>query len=191
MIRLIAIALAGIALSLTVAACGDDNEDTAADTTAETSEPAGGEATGGAEKEGGGGGDAGGGAKPSGGSGKAEKPGIKIATRDSQFGPILFDGDRRAIYFFDKETSEKSECYGACAEAWPPVLTNGEPQAGGEAESNLLGTSKREDGSTQVTYAGRPLYYYVDDPPGQALCHNVDEFGGLWLVVQPGGDPVA
>ena len=186
MIRLFAIALAGIALSLTIAACGDDDEDTAAETTAETSESSASEPTAGAEKESGG--EEKGGATP---SGETEKAGITIATSDSQFGPILFDGERRAIYYFDKETSEKSECYGACAEAWPPVLTDGEPGTGGEAESNLLGTSKREDGSTQVTYAGRPLYYYVDDPPGQALCHNVDEFGGLWLVVQPGGDPVA
>ena len=44
-------------------------------------------------------------------------------------------------------------------------------------------------GRRQVTYAGRPLYYYVDDPPGEILCHNVEEFGGLWLAVQPSGDP--
>ena len=47
-----------------------------------------------------------------------------------------------------------------------------------------------DDGTTQVTYAGRPLYYYVDDPPGEILCHNVEEFGGLWLVVEPGGEAV-
>jgi predicted lipoprotein with Yx(FWY)xxD motif len=113
--------------------------------------------------------------------------GITIETGDSQFGEILFDGDRRAIYLFDKETSAESECYGACAEAWPPVLTDGDPQAAGAVESGLLGTTERDDGTTQVTYDDQPLYYYVEDPPGQVLCHNVEEFGGLWLVLGADG----
>jgi predicted lipoprotein with Yx(FWY)xxD motif len=117
--------------------------------------------------------------------------GTVIATGDSQFGEALFDDDRRAIYYFDRETTGRSECYGECAAAWPPVLTEGAPRAGGGAQADLLGTTRRDDGATQVTYAGRPLYYYVDDPPGQILCHNVSEFGGLWLAVQPSGEPVA
>jgi predicted lipoprotein with Yx(FWY)xxD motif len=115
--------------------------------------------------------------------------GTTIKTGDSQFGPVLFDGDDRAIYYFDKETSAKSECYGACAEAWPPVLTEGDPRAGQGAQAGKLGTTERDDGTTQVTYDGRPLYYY-DEPPGQVTCHNVEEFGGLWLAIQPNGDPV-
>ena len=43
----------------------------------------------------------------------------------------------------------------------------------------------------QVTYGGHPLYYYVDDTPGKVLCHNVDEFGGTWLVVLPSGEAVS
>lgn len=117
-----------------------------------------------------------------------EPTGTKITTAGSQFGEAIFDSEDRAIYFFDKETSQRSRCYGECAVAWPPVLTKGEPRAGGDARSKLLGTTERRDGTTQVTYAGRPLYYYVDDPPGQILCHNVPGFGGLWLAVQPGGE---
>lgn len=117
-------------------------------------------------------------------------PGTTITTVDSQFGEILFDGDERAIYLFDKETSSRSECYGECAEAWPPVLTKGEPRAAGRAQGKLLDTTRREDGKTQVTYDGQPLYYYVDDPRGEVLCHNVEEFGGLWLVLEPSGAAV-
>jgi predicted lipoprotein with Yx(FWY)xxD motif len=170
-----------ILAALALAACGEDDEAPEAQAPAEAS----------ASQEAGGG-DATAAEKPSNEDRDvgAEKPGITIATRDSQFGPILFDASDRAIYFFDKETSEKSECYGACADAWPPVLTKGDPKASGAAEAKLLGTTERDDGSTQVTYAGRPLYYYVDDPIGEALCHNVDEFGGLWLVVEPGGEAV-
>lgn len=114
---------------------------------------------------------------------------IKVV--DSQFGEVIADGSGEALYLFDKEKSVESECYGECAEAWPPVLTAGEPKAGSGAKAELLGTTKRDDGELQVTYDGRPLYYYVDDAPGTILCHNVDEFGGLWLVVQPNGEAVS
>ena len=70
------------------------------------------------------------------------------------------------------------------------MLTKGDPGAGDGVEAKLLGTTERDDGSTQVTYRGHPLYYYVDDPAGEVLCHNVDEFGGRWLVVEPSGTPV-
>jgi predicted lipoprotein with Yx(FWY)xxD motif len=183
MVRLLAIA--GICASLALVACGDDDDDDAPATQAET--PAA-ETTAENSAESEQGGDEGG---QSGGGGGASKPGIEITTADSQFGEALFDSDQRAIYYFDKETSEQSECYDACAEAWPPVLTEGEPQAGGGADARLLGTTERDDGTTQVTYDGRPLYYYVDDPAGQIACHNVSEFGGLWLAVQPNGDPFA
>jgi predicted lipoprotein with Yx(FWY)xxD motif len=159
-----------VALVLVVAACGDDEQGaTEAQTTIEQ---------------------AGGGSGDQGAGGEQGEPGTTIATGDSQVGEALFDGDQRAIYYFDKETSERSECYGACAEAWPPVLTDGEPVADSGADAKLLGTSERNDGSTQVTYDGKPLYYYVDDPKGEILCHNVDEFGGLWLAVQPNGEAV-
>ena len=115
--------------------------------------------------------------------------GTTIKTADSQYGRVLFDGSDQAIYFFDKEKSSTSECYDACAEAWPPVLTEGKPQAGGGADAAKLGTTQRDDGTTQVTYNDRPLYYY-DEPAGTVSCHNVDEFGGLWLAVQPNGEAV-
>ena len=124
----------------------------------------------------------------------AEQPagggvGTTIKTGDSQFGQVIFDGDDQAVYYFDKETSSESECYDACAEAWPPVLTEGEPQAGQGAQAGKLGTTERRDGTTQVTYDGRPLYYY-DEPAGEVRCHNVPGFGGLWLAVQPNGQAV-
>ncbi|HSI81752.1 MAG TPA: hypothetical protein VK919_13995 [Solirubrobacterales bacterium] len=122
---------------------------------------------------------------------KRERPtGTTIATSESQFGEVLFDGGDQAIYYFDNEKSSRSECYGECADAWPPVLTDGEPRAGGGARQRLLGTTERRDGGVQVTYAGRPLYYYHDEGPGELRCHNVFHVGGLWLAVQPNGDPV-
>ena len=112
-----------------------------------------------------------------------------IKTADSEFGPMLFDRSDQAIYLFAKEKTSKPECYGACAEAWPPVLTKGDPRASGDISSELLGTTRRTDGTSQVTYNGHPLYFYAHEDKGQVLCHNITENGGLWLVVTPKGDP--
>src|SRR5262245_21025750 len=79
--------------------------------------------------------------------------GTRIVASGSDYGRILFDGDRQAIYLFEKERGSTAKCYGACATAWPPVLTKGTPRAGRGAKSKLLGTTKRKDGTTQVTYA--------------------------------------
>jgi len=116
------------------------------------------------------------------------KPGTEIALGDSQFGEMLFDSNDQAIYLFTKETSDKADCYGDCAAAWPPVLTKGEPVAGKGMKQSLLGTTERKDGSTQVTYGGHPLYFYANEAPGEVKCHNVVGFGGTWLVLGANGD---
>jgi predicted lipoprotein with Yx(FWY)xxD motif len=121
---------------------------------------------------------------------RPRRRGIRIKAVDSQFGTIVGDARGQAVYLFDREESKESECYGDCARAWPPVLTKGRPVAGKGVRKRLLGTTRRRNGKRQVTYDGRPLYYYVDDAPGRVLCHNVREFGGLWLVLRPDGEPV-
>ena len=120
-----------------------------------------------------------------------KRTGTVIKSAKSQFGMMLFDGTGQAIYLFDKEQTTKPECYGACAEAWPPVLTRGTPSAEDGAKQNLLDTTKRTDGKTQVTYGGHPLYYYAHEAKNEVKCHNIREFGGLWLVVTPTGRAAA
>jgi predicted lipoprotein with Yx(FWY)xxD motif len=119
-----------------------------------------------------------------------KRTGRVVKVVDSRFGRVLADAKGEAFYLFDKEQRGTSECYGDCAIAWPPVLTKGHPRAGRGATRSKLGTAKRRNGTRQVTYAGHPLYNYVQDSPGRILCQNVDEFGGLWLVVKPSGKPV-
>ena len=116
-----------------------------------------------------------------------------LTVRQSRYGTILFDGRGRALYGFTRDTrGGTSRCYGACAAAWPiQYAKKGQLRAGPGVEQSLLGTTRRRDGRLQVTYNGWPLYYYVDDiRPGQVTCQNVDEFGGLWLVVRPRGQLV-
>ena len=121
----------------------------------------------------------------------AIRTGTIIKAARSQFGMMLFDGTGQAIYLFDKEQTTQPECYGACAEAWPPVLSKGTPTASGGTKQNLLGITKRTDGTTQVTYGGHPLYYYAHEAKNEVKCHNIQGFGGLWLVVTPSGRPAA
>jgi predicted lipoprotein with Yx(FWY)xxD motif len=111
-----------------------------------------------------------------------------LTVGSSDYGRVLFDGKGFALYAFTHDPKGKSTCTGACAAAWPPFLVKRGPGAAKGARSALLGTTRRADGSVQVTYRGRPLYYYVGDrKPGQILCQNVAEFGGLWLVVRGDG----
>ena len=111
----------------------------------------------------------------------------KITVRDSRFGTMLFGPRRQAIYGFARDRRNVSRCYGACAKAWPPVYTKGKPVAGRGVKRSLLGSIRRRDGRRQVTYAGKPLYYYAHEGPGQVRCHNVYLNGGLWWVIGPSG----
>ena len=120
-----------------------------------------------------------------------KRTGTVIKSAKSEFGMMLFDGTGQAIYLFDKEQTTKPECYGACAEAWPPVLTKGSPTAASGAKQDLLGTTKRTDGTTQVTYGDHPLYFYAHEAKNEVKCHNIQGFGGLWLVVTPAGRAAA
>jgi predicted lipoprotein with Yx(FWY)xxD motif len=111
-----------------------------------------------------------------------------LTTHSSRFGKVLFDRRGFVLYAFTRDRG-RSACYGGCAKAWPPYLApKGMLSAGPGVKRSLLGTVKRRNGSRQVTYAGRPLYFYVGDrSPGQILCQDVNEFGGTWLVIRPSG----
>jgi predicted lipoprotein with Yx(FWY)xxD motif len=111
-----------------------------------------------------------------------------LTARSSEFGTVLFDGRGRVLYGFTRDRrGGPSRCYGACATAWPVYFARGTLRAGKGVKRSLIGTTRRRDGRRQVTYNGWPLYYYVDDGVGEVKCQNVEEFGGLWLVVRPNG----
>jgi len=112
-----------------------------------------------------------------------------LTVRKTRFGTILFDGAGRALYGFTRDRrGGPSQCYGECAVAWPVYFKKTDLKAGKGVKKSLIGTTRRRDGRRQLTYNGWPLYYYIDDTePGEVSCQNVDEFGGLWLVVKPGG----
>ena len=116
-------------------------------------------------------------------------PGTRIVVEDSEFGQMLFDSTGQAIYLFDVESTSRPRCYDECAAAWPPVLSTGDPAAGRGVRSSLLATTKRSDGTVQVTYGGHPLYFYAHEGKREVKCHDIFLNGGNWYVVQPDGDP--
>jgi predicted lipoprotein with Yx(FWY)xxD motif len=111
-----------------------------------------------------------------------------IKTGTSSGGAYLTDGSGRAIYDFLADSKNKSACTGACAAAWPPVIVTGQPTAGGGVTASELSTITRSDGTKQVTYDGRPLYYYAGDTgPGMANGQGLNGFGHLWWLLTPAG----
>jgi predicted lipoprotein with Yx(FWY)xxD motif len=115
-----------------------------------------------------------------------------VKARSNKLGKILVDGRARTLYLFEKDKKGKSACSGACAKNWPPLLTKGKPKAGTGAKSSLLGTTKRSDGTTQVTYNKHPLYTFVVDKskPGSTKGEGVDAFGAEWYVLGTNGKKI-
>jgi predicted lipoprotein with Yx(FWY)xxD motif len=122
---------------------------------------------------------------------KAAAGGAQVAAASSPLGRILVDGGGRTLYLFQQDTSTASTCDGACATSWPPLTTTGHPEAGDGATAGKLGTTKRSDGKTEVTYNGHPLYYYAGDTqPGDTSGQGLDQFGAEWNVLSPAGEKI-
>ena len=126
-------------------------------------------------------------AAASGSAAAATSAAAKLSVRSTEFGKVLFGPSGKVVYAFGADKSSTSRCYGVCAGAWPPLLTKGAPLGASGIESKLLGTTKRRDGTLQVTYAGHPLYYYSADKIGKVMCQHANMHGGLWLIVKPDG----
>ena len=119
----------------------------------------------------------------------ATQPTVKTAA--SPLGRILVDSRGRTLYLFEKDRPGTSVCTGACAAYWPPLLASGKPAAGAGLKRGQLGTTRRSDGRTQVTYAGHPLYRFVSDTrPGQRNGQGLNLYGGGWYVVSPAGKKI-
>jgi predicted lipoprotein with Yx(FWY)xxD motif len=105
-----------------------------------------------------------------------------------QLGRILVDSQGLTLYTFQKDTGMTSTCNGQCAVGWPPLVATGKPTAGSGVTASMLGTTKRADGTSEVTYAGHPLYTYeADTAPGQTLGNGLNAFGAVWNAVQTSG----
>jgi predicted lipoprotein with Yx(FWY)xxD motif len=107
--------------------------------------------------------------------------------KTANYGSLLVSANGRTLYHETIETQGKIKCTGGCAAAWPPLTIKAgtKPTAGAGVKQALLGTIKRPDGRTQVTYNHFPLYRYGDDMKrgdvkGEGELH-------IWFVVAPTG----
>jgi predicted lipoprotein with Yx(FWY)xxD motif len=116
---------------------------------------------------------------------------IVSAEKVGDLGKVLVDSEGRTLYVFHKDkrslySAKSSACYGACAEAWPPLLTGGEAEAEKDASPTKLSLLTRKDGTLQVTYYGHPLYTYAGDKkPGEGNGNDIKAFGGEWYALGP------
>lgn len=156
------------ALGVFLAACGEETSDPAAGSEAEGTETA---VDAGADEDG------------------ADPPSDRhLAVADSDLGQILVDGDGMTLYLFTEDPPGESVCFDDCLAAWPPLLVDGEPSVGEGVDEQLVGTIERDDGSTQVTYDGAPLYLWSSDgQPGDVTGQDVQ---GVWYVVSPDGGAI-
>lgn len=109
--------------------------------------------------------------------------------RTEPYGTHLVGAGGRALYALGQDQPGRSVCYGACERAWPPLLSpRPAVQAGAQLDDALIDTAQRNDGSTQVTYAGHPLYYYPPDA-GETIAHGhgVADAWGRWYLVGADG----
>ena len=167
---------AGIALAATACSSGSGSSSTAApaasSATAQASSPAAAQ-TGGAP------------------SSSAAAMTVGLVAVSGIPGRFLASSQGRTMYLFEADKSGASTCTGACAATWPPVTTASMPMAGSGVEQSLLGTTKRSDGTEQVTYNGHPLYYFAADTgAGMAKGQGSKEFGAGWYVVDAKGSKV-
>jgi predicted lipoprotein with Yx(FWY)xxD motif len=128
------------------------------------------------------------GAAPSAG---VTRNGTTISVASTKVGQVLVDGSGRTVYLFEADKGKDSSCYNACAQAWPPVTTAGGPQSGNGASDALLGTNTRTDGTTEFTYGGHPLYYFIaEKKAGDTTGQGINQFGAKWYVLAPSGKKI-
>ena len=124
-------------------------------------------------------------------NGEAEESGNAYVSLGSvpKLGMVLVDSKGFVLYDFHKDKGTTSACYGACAQGWPPLLTEGAPKPSNGAQASLLGTTERKDGTTQVTYNGHPLYTFAgDQKPGEANGNDTSAFGAQWYALKGNGE---
>jgi predicted lipoprotein with Yx(FWY)xxD motif len=114
-----------------------------------------------------------------------------VSLRQTKLGPILANAKGHTLYLFKKDRNGTSACSGSCASFWPPLLAQAKPTAGPGVNTLLLGTTRRSNGSLQVTYNKHPLYTYVPDTrAGQTNGEGILAFGAKWYAVSARGTAV-
>jgi predicted lipoprotein with Yx(FWY)xxD motif len=180
----LAIAAFAVLGILAVAGCGSSN-----DTTGESSNGAGSAAAYGGGAYGGGESSSTTASEEGASTGGAGETTFVSTATAGDLGQVIVNSEGMTLYDFHKDKGTTSSCYGACESAWPPLSTSAKPQAEGGAQSSMLGTTERKDGTMQVTYNGHPLYTFAEDKKaGEANGNDFSAFGAQWYALMPNGE---
>jgi predicted lipoprotein with Yx(FWY)xxD motif len=113
---------------------------------------------------------------------------LQLSLVSGHGGKYLAGVGGRALYLWVADGHDMSRCNGACAQAWPPLLTKSTPSAANGVKASDLGTIAHKGGEKQVTYDGHPLYYFAGDSGrGMTKGQGSDSFGAKWWLVSPAG----
>jgi predicted lipoprotein with Yx(FWY)xxD motif len=127
-------------------------------------------------------------ASSSGATGATHSGTANVNTAVTKAGKILVDAKGRTMYAFAADSKGRSSCTGSCLTYWPPVPAGAKPPTAAAGVTATFGVLHRQDGTTQLTADGWPMYTYVgDSKPGATTGQGVNESGGLWWVVSPSG----
>jgi predicted lipoprotein with Yx(FWY)xxD motif len=174
--RAMAVAAAALAVGVAAAGCGSSSSSSSA--------PSGGGGTSASS-----GGSTGGYGYGGGGSSASSTSAVTLKSASSSLGTILVDQDGKTLYLFEADSKNKSNCSGGCLALWPPVMSSGTATAGSGVSAGMIGTAM---GSSQVTYAGHPLYWFSGDTKaGDTNGEGLTDFGGAWYAISPAGKAVA
>jgi predicted lipoprotein with Yx(FWY)xxD motif len=114
-----------------------------------------------------------------------------VSLSKTKLGEVLVNSKGHTLYMFSKDKNGKSSCSGSCAKFWPPYLQHGKVTAGSGVKASLLGTTRRSNGSMQITYKKHPLYgFALDKKAGQTNGEGQVAFGGKWYAVSAKGAAV-
>lgn len=125
------------------------------------------------------------------GTGSTTRTNASVSVHKTKLGLILVNSRGHTLYLFRKDKNGKSACSGNCAKFWPPLLSRGKPTAAPGVKRSLLGTTRRSNGSLQVTYNKHPLYAYsLDKQTGQTKGEGAFAFGAKWYALSAGGTAI-
>ena len=114
-----------------------------------------------------------------------------VSLSKTKLGEVLVNSKGHTLYMFAKDKNGKSSCSGSCAKFWPPYLQHGKVTAGTGVKASLLGSTRRSNGSMQITYKRQPLYgFALDKKAGQTNGEGNVAFGGKWYAVSAKGAAV-
>jgi predicted lipoprotein with Yx(FWY)xxD motif len=112
-------------------------------------------------------------------------PTLTIVSTNATVGDYLAGADGKTLYTFSPDSAPNtSTCTGDCAANWPAfVLKPGETAVAGAGVTGTIATFARDDGTTQVSYNGKPLYYFAGDKAaGDTTGQGI---GGKWFAAKP------